>query len=419
MTAMQPDGTAVPMDRGLVFMAVGTMGLGVQLMVLRLLAAATTLSLETSMVLAVEVALLHNFVWHERWTWADREPGLSSARLGRLARFHLTNGLFSIAGNVLLTSLLVAVAGLHYLVANVLAVALCTVVNFLAADRLVFCSPAAHLNRPPSRRWVGVLGAGMALGASAAEAATPQPDTVAAWHAYVQATERRIARELVSPTGFLVQDFAPSPETTRDQLTSGDIGVVRMATLDRAGGELSVPNGMVHHWRGSVILRGATLDEVLARVQNPTARDTAQEDVLEARVLERGPGTLRLFLRLQRSQLVTVVYDTEHIIRYIRHGRTRASSTSVATRIVEVAQAGGPGQGDRPAPPDRGFLWRLNSYWRYEQIDGGVIVECESISLSRAVPFLLTGTLRPLIDRVARGALERTLSALRAGFANQ
>lgn len=71
MTAIQNGPSASPVDRRLVFMAVGAMGLGVQLLVLRLLATGTTLALQTSMVLAVETALLHNFVWHERWTWAD------------------------------------------------------------------------------------------------------------------------------------------------------------------------------------------------------------------------------------------------------------------------------------------------------------------------------------------------------------
>jgi putative flippase GtrA len=138
MTAVQNGRSASPADRRLVFMAVGAMGLGVQLLVLRLLATGTTLALQMSMVLAVEAALLHNFVWHERWTWADRNPAAAGAWQQRLTRFHLTNGVLSIAGNLVLTSLLVAVAGLHYLVANVLAVAACTVLNFLAADRLVF-----------------------------------------------------------------------------------------------------------------------------------------------------------------------------------------------------------------------------------------------------------------------------------------
>ncbi len=275
------------------------------------------------------------------------------------------------------------------------------------------------MTRPQRTRWIGLFAACLALTAPSAEAAQLQVDTVAAWNAYVQATEQRIARELASAEGFLAQDFAPSPESTRGALETGDIGVVKMASLDRAGRDIAVPNGMVHHWRGSVFLPGITLDEVLTRVANPTARDLAQEDVLDSRVLERGPGLLRLFLRLQRSQLVTVVYDTEHAIHYTRHGRTRASSTSVATRIVEVANAGTTGERARPAGQDRGFLWRLNSYWRYEQTGNGVIVECESISLSRAVPSLLAGTIRPLIDHVARGSMERTLSSMRVRFANE
>ena len=139
----------------------------------------------------------------------------------------------------------------------------------------MFRSPGAQMTRAQRRRWIGVFAACLALTAPAAEAAPPQADTVAAWRAYIQATEQRIARELASPDGFLVQDFSPSPESTPGALKRGDIGVVRMASLDRAGGFLAVPNGMVHHWRGSVFIPGTTLDEVLARVQNPTARDMA------------------------------------------------------------------------------------------------------------------------------------------------
>lgn len=275
------------------------------------------------------------------------------------------------------------------------------------------------MTRRQRRRWVGVVVVCLAVTAPGVEGAQPQSATVTAWNAYVQATEQRIARELASPEGFLAQDFAPSPAATRAALKAGGIGVVRMASLDRSGGDIAVPDGMVHHWRGSVFIPGVTLDEVLARVANPTAQDAAQEDVLDLRVLERGPGTLRLFLRLQRSQLVTIVYDTEHAIRYVRHSRTRASSTSTATRIAEVVDAGTRRERERPAGEDRGFLWRLNSYWRYEQTENGVIVECESISLSRGVPSLVASAVRPLIEHVARGSMERTLSSMRVRFSSQ
>jgi hypothetical protein len=135
-------------------------------------------------------------------------------------------------------------------------------------------------------------------------------------------------------------------------------------------------------------------------------------------VLDRGPGSLRLFLRLQRSQFVTVVYNTEHAVRYARHGERRASSRSIATRIAEVVEPASPNEWERPVGEDRGFLWRLNSYWRYEQAGGGVLVECESISLSRTVPSLVRGAVRPLIDQVARGSMERTLLAMRARLSN-
>ena len=72
-----------------------------------------------------------------------------------------------------------------------------------------------------------------------------------------------------------------------------------------------------------------------------------------------------------------------------------------------------PGEHERPVGDDRGFLWRLNSYWRYEQLPGGVVVECESLSLSRSLPALVRGAVQPIIDQVARGSLERTLSAMR------
>jgi putative flippase GtrA len=414
------DRQAAPsVDRRLVFIAVGTMGLAVQLVVLRLLATGTGLDLQSSTALAVEAALLHNFVWHERWTWADRTGGVRPAVLQRLARFHLTSGAVSIAGNLALTTVFVAVAGLHYLAANVLAVAACTVLNFVTADRLVFHAQGAPMTRRRPAAFVGVFAACVAITPPPAAAAQPQPDTVAAWNTYVQSTEQRIAREVSAAGGLLMQDVAPARDRTDDARRAGGPGIVKMATLDATGRAIVVPNAMVHHWRGGVFIPGVTLDEVLARVANPSPRDFEQEDVLDSRVLDRAPGSLRLFLRLQRSQVVTVVYDTEHAVRYTRHGRTRASSSSVATRIAEVTSPGAANERATPIGQDRGFLWRLNSYWRYEQIDGGVIVTCESISLSRAPPSLLAGALRPLIDHIARGSMERTLSAMRGRFGNE
>ncbi|MEZ5286972.1 MAG: GtrA family protein [Vicinamibacterales bacterium] len=122
------------------FVVVGGLGLAVQLAVLHALTGWARLDYRLATALAVESAIVHNFVWHERWTWADRVTPLRGEVLGRLARFHLANGVVSLGGNVALTALFVGIFGLHYLPANLLAVGACVVLNYLAADRLVFAS---------------------------------------------------------------------------------------------------------------------------------------------------------------------------------------------------------------------------------------------------------------------------------------
>lgn len=122
------------------FNAVGAMGIVVQLGALAVLAGALGVHYLLATGLAVEAAVLHNFVWHERWTWLDRTrrgPQLG-ALLGRLFRFHLSNGLVSILGNLVLMRLLVGQFHLHYLAANALSIAACSLANFLLSELFVF-----------------------------------------------------------------------------------------------------------------------------------------------------------------------------------------------------------------------------------------------------------------------------------------
>jgi putative flippase GtrA len=120
--------------RWLKFNAVGAIGIAVQLAALTLLKSGLGLNYLLATALAVEVTVLHNFFWHERFTWGDRPSG---DRLRRLLTFNLTTGLFSIIGNVVFTRLLVS-AGIAYLAANAMSIALCSLINFALSDRLVF-----------------------------------------------------------------------------------------------------------------------------------------------------------------------------------------------------------------------------------------------------------------------------------------
>ncbi len=86
--------------------------------------------------LAVEAAVLHNFFWHEHWTWADRS--VQGCFLRRFVGFHLANGAVSLTGNVVLMRLLAGKLGLNFMASNALAIAICSIINFLAGDRIVF-----------------------------------------------------------------------------------------------------------------------------------------------------------------------------------------------------------------------------------------------------------------------------------------
>ena len=128
--------------RWLKFSAVGWLGVGVQLCMLTLLAGQLELHYLVATALAVESAIIHNFFWHERWTWGDRGLGGAPGRFHRLVRFNVAAGSISLLGNLAFMSIFVGQFGLHYLVGNIMSIASCAILNFLVSDRLVFLALA-------------------------------------------------------------------------------------------------------------------------------------------------------------------------------------------------------------------------------------------------------------------------------------
>jgi putative flippase GtrA len=135
--------------RWLKFNLVGALGTGVQLGALVLLKSALHMNYLRATALAVEISVLHNFIWHERYTWRDRVLRSWRGQLRSLAAFHLTNGLVSIVGNVLLMRLFVGQLRIPYFVANLLAIGICGLANFVLADRIAF-GPSSLINADES-----------------------------------------------------------------------------------------------------------------------------------------------------------------------------------------------------------------------------------------------------------------------------
>jgi hypothetical protein len=246
-------------------------------------------------------------------------------------------------------------------------------------------------------------------------AAELRRETEAAWERYVELTEMRIERELASGDGFLVQEFLPAGERARAAaaISAGEVFATKLHTLEPDGTEVETPSGLVHHWAGSIFVPGAEVEGLVGWLQDYDEHHRYFDDVEESRLITRQGESFDIFLRLRRKKIVTVHYATEHAVHYRRHGAGRISSRSRATRISEIEDPGTPREREKPAGEDRGFLWRLNSYWRFEQRPGGVVVELESISLSRGVPLALRWLIGPYLDSVPRESIEATLVPIR------
>lgn len=243
-----------------------------------------------------------------------------------------------------------------------------------------------------------------------------KPRTVEAFNRYVQATEARIGRELARPEAFLYVDGLPDRERAeaRGIIRRGEVYLKRLKTLDAAGREIEIPDGLVHHWLGAAFIPGVTMREVLELVQDYDRHDRIYlPEVVKSRLVHRDNNDFKIFYRLRKKKVITVTLNTDHEVRYERIDDKRWHSRSYTTRIAEVENADTPQEREKPVGRDGGFLWRLYSYWRFEEKDGGVYIESESISLTRDIPMLVSFIVKPFVTRIPKESLEMTMGSTR------
>ena len=244
-------------------------------------------------------------------------------------------------------------------------------------------------------------------------AAELHEETIAAWERYIAATEQRVTAELDDEERFLVLDYHEEGARLRREALAGDLVVERMHTVDERGDRFDVPRGTIQHWLGAVLVPNAELDDVINGLQYDIPPHELQEDVLESRVLSRDGDKLELYTRVQLdAPMASAEYNLEQMVEYVRLGGGRAWSWVEGTRIAELEDPGSPNEREKPIGNDSGFLWRLKLWWRYEQVDGGVLIECEQVTLSRGIPRLARWFLAPIINGAPRSAMEKTLQAM-------
>lgn len=254
---------------------------------------------------------------------------------------------------------------------------------------------------------------------------SPPPDLQARtredFDRYASATEARVVRES-QPTGsflYLQHASADNGAAALSRLRRGELIYERLETLAGDGEEMEIQDGLVHHWLGAAFVEGVGVDEALELVQDYNHHAEIFPEVDQSRLISEDGDTFRSFLRFKKHKVITVVMNTEHEALYVRVAPHRAYSLSHSTRVQEVEDADTSSEKELPDGEGHGFMWAMNSYWRFLERDGGTYIECESITLTRKIPFLLRWIVGPFVNDVPRQSLqsllEITRDELRAG----
>jgi hypothetical protein len=254
--------------------------------------------------------------------------------------------------------------------------------------------------------------------AQVARATDVQPSTLAAFDHYAELTESQFEAENKDLSQFLWVDRLPEARRDADytELRSGEVVIEKLETTDQ-GRAIRVPGGLIHHWIGTVFVPGATLAQVLAFEED---YDHQQQyftpDVVASKILTHSGQDFTINLRFYKKKIITSVLDTDHKVHYVSRDATHAWSISETTRIQQVDHAGEPGETLEPEGHDDGLLWRMNTYWRFEEKDGGTYIESQSVSLSRDIPTGLGWMIGPFISSVPRESLTFTLAETRSAI---
>jgi len=245
------------------------------------------------------------------------------------------------------------------------------------------------------------------------------PKTLEVFSQYVQLAESRIQSELARPGAFLYIEGLSEPRRSEvlARLERGDVYMEQLRRRDSSGAELDPPHGIIHHWVGAVFIPGANLRQTLDLVEDyDHHQDIYKPEVVRSRLVLRAGNDFKIYYRLRKKKVITVTLNTDHDVQYFPVDATHCYSRSYSTRIAEVENADQPGEHEKPVGHDSGFLWRMNSYWRFEERGGGVFVECESISLTRDIPTGLGWLIRPFITGIPRESLQMTMGSTRAAL---
>jgi hypothetical protein len=232
----------------------------------------------------------------------------------------------------------------------------------------------------------------------------PDPAAVSGFDAYVSAFESRLAQRHGSQNAFLAP--AGSAPQSEIRLRRGELIVEQ---LTPSTGRV-YSGALLHHWRGTAFAAGAKAADFERLMRDFNAYPQRfYPQVLQARVLTQNDDRLQAWMRIKQRHVITVVMDMTYDITFGRLDGRRGYSISQSRRISEIGSPGTGAERVLSSNQEHGFLWRLNTYWSYEERDGGLYLQIESVSLTRSIPRGLGWAVQPFVESVPRESLEFTL----------
>jgi hypothetical protein len=246
-------------------------------------------------------------------------------------------------------------------------------------------------------------------------AAELKAPTIAGFERYQHAAEAAIEVDVSSTDHFLrvFRGDADDREKVGRQLQSGEVAVTRLRVTEH-GKRIDVPDGLIHHWVGTVFIPGIHLDAAVALLQDYNHHaEIFRPNISRSKLIDRDGDRFRVFLRFYMKKIIAVTVDNESTAVFTVRGPDRLSSTIRSDRVAEVADAGTPQEREKAVGRGGGYMWRMNTYWRYLERDGGTYIECEALTLSRGIPTGLGWLIGPIVSTLPRDMLTSALGATR------
>ena len=231
--------------------------------------------------------------------------------------------------------------------------------------------------------------------------AKPAPAAVSAFNSYISSVEARLVQQHRSPNGFIA-----SLAQSETRLRQGEL-IIEQITPSTT---VDLPGAMLYNWRGTAFAPGAKAADFERLMKNFDAYpQNYSPQILQSKILSQQGDHFQVLMRVRQKHVITVVMDTTYDVTFARLDALRGYSISRSTQISEIDSPGTRHERALTSSEEHGFLWRLYTYWTYEERDGGLYMQIESVSLTRSIPTGLGWAIGPFVESVPRESLEFTL----------